>query len=83
MDRSKYQLVVVRLRYISARKNHGVTLARTGVNKEALDCFTKSIELDSTHANSWRSKAVILKILGDKEGSEFCMKKFQILISNH
>ena len=63
--------------------NAGVTLARAGVNKEALDCFTKSIELDSTHANSWRSKAVILKILGDKEGSEFCMKKFQILISNH
>ena len=63
--------------------NAGVTLARTGVNKEALDCFTKSIELDSTHANSWRSKAEILKILGDKEGSEFCMKKFQILISNH
>ena len=63
--------------------NAGVTLARAGVNKEALDCFTKSIELDSTHANSWRSKAEILKILGDKEGSEFCMKKFQILISNH
>ena len=65
----------------------GITLARSSANnetlKEALDCFTKSIELNNTHVNSWRSKAEILKILGDKEGSEFCMKKFQILTSNH
>ena len=62
-------------RLVEALDNKGLALGELGKHKEAIECFNKSLEINSINGVAWNNKGIILALLEKYEEAIECFDK--------